>query len=183
MSASSPDVKMVPVDSLKPHPRNARRGNIDVIAESIQVNGFFGVIIAQRSSNRILVGNHRWRAAQKAGMSEVPVMFADVDDERALKILLADNRTSDMAGYDGDALSSLLKDVLSQEDLTGTGWTAADLDKMIAEAVDLPQETEEKELKPFERTFVLVAAPLDLHDAVIRALSDIDGIDVASSQN
>lgn len=174
---------MVPIDSIKPHPRNPRRGDIDVIVESIHVNGFFGAIIVQESTGVILAGNHRWKAARKAGMSEVPVMMADVTDEQALKILLADNRTSDVAGYDMDSLTGLLRDVLAQDDLMGTGWSADDLDRMVAEASDLPVEVEEKDLRPLERTFFLVSAPIDLHDSVARALDAIDGIAVASSQN
>lgn len=178
-----PQYSMVEVDSLQPHPANPRKGNVDVIAESIMVNGFFGAVVVQRSTKRILVGNHRWLAAKKAGLSQLPAIMVDVDDEHAVKILLADNRTSDVASYDADGLSSLLREVLSQGDLLGTGWSAADLDRMVADAADLPGEVEEKELRPMERTFFLIAAPIDLHDFVARALGEIEGIDVASSQN
>ena len=91
-------------DHIKPHPDNARRGNVDAIRQSIQANGFFGSLVVQRSTGHILVGNHRFRAAQAEQLPEVPVMFIDCDDDEAKRILLADNRTSDLGVYDDELL-------------------------------------------------------------------------------
>ncbi|WP_139806694.1 hypothetical protein [Deinococcus hopiensis] len=51
---------LVPVSDLKPHPRNPNVGNVDVIAESIKVNGFYGALVVQKSTGYILKGNHTW---------------------------------------------------------------------------------------------------------------------------
>jgi site-specific DNA-methyltransferase (adenine-specific) len=58
------DVTLVAVDDLQAHPANPRRGNVDAIRESIRVNGWHGVIVAQASTGRIVVGTHRWLAAK-----------------------------------------------------------------------------------------------------------------------
>lgn len=179
----TPPVKSVKVDDLQSHPRNPRKGNVDVIAESIKVNGFYGVILTQASTGYILAGNHRWKAAKQLGMTHVPVMALDVDDDAALKILLADNRTADKSTYDNDELASLLKDVLSSSDLSGTGWTAGDLDKLIGDTIDIADQREGKDLDVMERTYVLLTAPLDKHDEIMAAVSGLQGVDVASSQN
>jgi hypothetical protein len=183
MSVKNPPVKQVAIDDLIPHPRNPRKGNVDVIAESIKVNGFYGVILTQASTGYILAGNHRWKGAKKVGMTHVPVMALDVDDDAALKILLADNRTADKATYDEAELAALLKDVLAASDLSGTGWTGADLDKMIASSIDMADQTEEKKLVPMERTYFLISSPLAKHDEIMAVLTKIGEIDVASSQN
>lgn len=124
----------VPVDSLKRHPRNPRQGDIGAIGESIERHGFYSVIIAQRSTRYVLAGNHRLVAAQQHGATTVPVKWLDVDDEIATRIMLADNRLSDIASNDDAALSALLAE-LAQTDagLAGLGYGPTDLDAMLAE--------------------------------------------------
>jgi DNA modification methylase len=122
----------VPVDLLVEHPQNPRVGNVDVIVESIESSGFYGVIVVQASTNYVLAGNHRLKAARKVGMQKVPVMWVDVDDERALRILLADNRTSDMATSDNEKLAGILKELLvTDAGFDGTGYVAHDLDDIM----------------------------------------------------
>jgi len=130
------EFEQTPVSKLKVHPRNARKGVVSSIAESIDHNGFFGTIVAQRSTGHILVGNHRYLAAKERKMDSVPVMWVDVDDDHAIKILLADNRTNDLSGYDDKALTELLAEVSNSAGLEGTGYTEADLDAMITGLVE-----------------------------------------------
>lgn len=92
-------------------------------------------VIAQRSTRQVLAGNHRLLAARELGMTEIPVVWVDVDDERALRILLADNRTSDLGYYDDGALAALLTDLAQQTDdaLAGTAWDGNELDRLLAD--------------------------------------------------
>lgn len=121
-------VELVPVDHVKAHPRNPRRGDLDAISDSIATNGFYGAVVAQRSTGFILAGNHRYLAAKEAGLGDIPVMWVDVDDDLAVRILLADNRTNDLAHYDDAALVELLQ---SLPELTGTGYDPAALDQLL----------------------------------------------------
>lgn len=126
------NVQHVPVDRIRLHPANPREGDVGAIWESIQENGFFGALVVQESSGCILAGNHRWLAAKEAGMDEVPVIYVDVDDERAMRILLADNRTNDVATYDGEQLADLLEHLESTDDgLAGTGYDSDALDDLL----------------------------------------------------
>ena len=126
------DVQHVPIDRVRAHPANPREGDVGAIWESIQENGFFGALVVQESSGCILAGNHRWMAAKEAGMQEVPVIYVDVDDERAMRILLADNRTNDVASYDGETLADLLEHLEStDEGLAGTGYDGDALDELL----------------------------------------------------
>lgn len=117
-----------PINAVQAHPRNPRRAATDTIAQSIAANGFYGQIVAQRSTGFILAGNHRWLAAKRAGAKRIPVTWVDVSDDHALRILLADNRSSDLAEYDDEALVALLQDL---ETLTGTGYDDAALDELM----------------------------------------------------
>lgn len=125
--------EMVAIDTLRPHPQNPRQGDIGAIHESIRANGFYGQVVVQKSTGRILVGNHRWRAAMAAGATEIPVTWVDVDDDRALRILLVDNRTNDLASYDDEALAVLLRELADGTGLGGTGYDGDDLDRLIAD--------------------------------------------------
>jgi hypothetical protein len=121
-----------PIDTVRPHPRNPRQGDIGSIHTSITANGFYGTVIAQRSTGHILAGNHRWQAARQAGATTIPVTWIDVQDDHALRILLADNRTNDLATYNDQALSELLQELhATTGTLTGTGYDNEDLDDLI----------------------------------------------------
>ncbi|NDE01742.1 MAG: hypothetical protein EBZ91_08325 [Gammaproteobacteria bacterium] len=182
------EIVELPISDLKPHPRNPRKGDVDAIAQSIRMNGFFGVIVVQRSTMQILAGNHRWQAARKVGLTRVPVMLLDVDDVAARKIMLADNRTSDFASYDQDELAGLLKSVLADDTLIGTGFDAGDVDKLLGQVVDEPNEkVRKRNLEPFHACFWLVKAPISLQGKITTALTEavgsLEGVEIASATN
>lgn len=118
-------------NQLVPHPENPRQGDVGAIHTSIEANGFYGAIIVQKSSQRVLAGNHRLIAARQAGAATVPVIEVDVDDKTARRILLADNRTNDLATYDTTALTDLLRQLHADDDLLGTGYDGDDLDELL----------------------------------------------------
>lgn len=130
------DIKNEKIKDLLLHPQNPRQGDIGAIATSIQENGWYGTVVAQKSTNYVLAGNHRLQAAQQLGIKEVPVYWVDVDDKTATKIMLADNKTNDLALYDDDILATLLTELASTDDLLGTGFDGDDLDLLLQEEVD-----------------------------------------------
>lgn len=119
------EYEIVAVDDLKEHPQNPRRGDVEVIGESMDANGWYGVVVAQRSTGFILAGNHRYRVAKSKGAERVPVIWKEVDDQTALRILLADNKTADAGEYDEETLTELLSGL---ETLEGTGYGLAALE-------------------------------------------------------
>lgn len=124
----------VPVDQLQAHPQNPRRSNVEAVAASIEANGFYGAVLAQRSTRRIIAGHGRWQAARSLGAETVPVLWLDVDDDRALRILLADNRTSDLAVWDETELAELLASLDGEHGLDGTAFSPDALAKLLADA-------------------------------------------------
>lgn len=122
------NVQMVEVSKLKPYDKNPRKGNVRAIAESLSVNKQYRPIVVQKSTNKILAGNHTWQAAQSLGWKEISVVFVDVDEESASKIVLADNRTSDLGDYDNAILSELLESLDQQ---VGTGYTESDMQALL----------------------------------------------------
>lgn len=126
--------RRVPLDQLTPHPRNARQGSVPLIVESLRRNGQYRALVVNQGTRtgrpmEILAGHHVARAAAELGWTEIAVQLVDVDDEAAGRILLADNRLSDLAGYDERLLAELLTDM---PDLDGTGYDPADVELILS---------------------------------------------------
>ena len=67
MSATVVKTEQVPLEKLSPYPYNARRGNVEVIRESLRVNGQYKPIVVQKSTGHVLAGNHTLEAARAEG--------------------------------------------------------------------------------------------------------------------
>ncbi len=128
-----PGIRKTAIGELKPHPSNPRQGDVGAIIQSIEANGWYGTLVAQISTGHVLAGNHRLQAAIHCGLDRVPVHWVDVDDDTAHRILLADNRTTDLATYDEHALADLLVEMGKTGNLDGTGYDGDDLDDLLAD--------------------------------------------------
>ena len=107
LSALIPDVPTarpsqaeVDIDLLSPNEQQPRVQMDDEklaeLAESIRANGIIQPIVVRRVGNayRIIAGERRWRAAQRAGLLKVPVVVRDVEEgsrEKLLELALVEN--------------------------------------------------------------------------------------------
>lgn len=131
--------------SLLSHPENPRSGDVGAIVESIKNNGWHGVVVCQKSTRRILVGNHRVKAAIELGLETIPVQWVDVDDQRARAILLADNRASDLGTYDDEILARVVYETAVDGLLGSTGYDMEDMDRLVRQAMEPePMDLDEK---------------------------------------
>lgn len=124
----SKTMTLTPIRTLKAHPENARLGNIDLIAQSLEHHGQYSPIVISQD-NVILAGHHVTQAAKKLGWKDIETVQVVVNAEQARKILLTDNRTSDLAAYNETILLELIE---ALPDLNGTGFGAADIDALDA---------------------------------------------------
>lgn len=120
---------LVPIDQLHPHPDNPWNGDIDAIATSIEINGLYRPVYA-RTDGTLLAGNHTTAALLSLGAEQVPVVWLDVDDATARRILLVDNRSAQLGTYDDNLLLSLLDTINTEDNLLGTGWADQDLEDL-----------------------------------------------------
>lgn len=95
--AVNPD-RLVPIEFVGRNPRNPRRyfdeSELQDLASSIRQHGIVQpVVVRTIADNRyeIIAGERRWRAAQLAGLTEIPVIIRDVDDRTALEIAIVEN--------------------------------------------------------------------------------------------
>lgn len=112
-----------PVDAVRPHPQNANEGDVGTVYHSQGRNGFYGVIYVQESTGFIVAGNTRYFAACHHGAKTIPVLWLDIDDAKARRILAVDNRARDLANYNAGGLEDLLNAILTESGtLDGTGF-------------------------------------------------------------
>jgi ParB family transcriptional regulator, chromosome partitioning protein len=92
--------RKAPLAFLKPNPRNPRRTfsdvELDELASSIRERGIIQPIVVRAVKGaadqyEIIAGERRWRAAQRAGLHEVPIVTIDVSDAEALELAIIEN--------------------------------------------------------------------------------------------
>lgn len=97
-AGSATELRQMPVERLQPgryQPRHDMREEaLEALAESIRAQGVIQPIVVRAIASgdfEIVAGERRWRAAQKAGLHDVPVIVRDVDDRAAIAMALIEN--------------------------------------------------------------------------------------------
>jgi len=92
--------RRVPIEFLRPNPRNPRRlfseTELNELAASIRERGIIQPIVVRSARGapdnyEIIAGERRWRAAQRAGMHDVPIALLEVNDNEALELAIIEN--------------------------------------------------------------------------------------------
>ncbi|MGB3418391.1 MAG: ParB/RepB/Spo0J family partition protein [Mesorhizobium sp.] len=126
----------VPIEFLSPNPRNPRRqfGDADLtdLAQSIREHGVVQPVVARPSPTEagryeIIAGERRWRAAQRAGLTEIPIILRDVSDRTALELAIIENvQRTDL---------NAVEEALGYQNLMDEhGYTQADLGQVIGKS-------------------------------------------------
>ncbi len=98
--ATSGAPSTVPVDLIRPNPAQPRRSFRDAelqdLAASIREHGIIQPVILRPDPEtpgayQIVAGERRWRAAQKAGLHEVPALVRQLDDRKILELAIIEN--------------------------------------------------------------------------------------------
>lgn len=92
--------RKVAIEFLRPNPRNPRKhfddAELTELSESVKQRGIIQPILvraipAMPDAYEIVAGERRWRAAQRAGLHEVPIVVADIDDKTSLEYAIIEN--------------------------------------------------------------------------------------------
>ena len=89
----------IPIDRIRPNPDQPRRDfdekELDELAHSVREHGVVQPILVRPAAEagrfELIAGERRWRAAQKAGLSEIPVIVREVNDRTALELAIIEN--------------------------------------------------------------------------------------------
>jgi ParB family chromosome partitioning protein len=125
----------LPIELISPNPRNPRRRFADEeladLSQSIHEHGIVQPVIVRRAGTggryEIIAGERRWRAAQLAGMAEIPAIVRDVSDREALELAIVENiQRADLNPVE-EALGF-------QQLIDDHGYTQADLGNVIGKS-------------------------------------------------
>jgi ParB family chromosome partitioning protein len=90
--------RRVPIEFVRANPRNPRKlfseAELTELSDSIRERGIIQpIVVRARGTDNydIIAGERRWRAAQRAGLHEVPIVVLDVTDEEALELAIIEN--------------------------------------------------------------------------------------------
>jgi ParB family transcriptional regulator, chromosome partitioning protein len=93
-------VRKAPIEFLRPNPRNPRKrfadSELDELAGSIKERGVIQPVLVRAiprvaDAYEIIAGERRWRAAQRAGLHEIPIIVVEAADREALEIAIIEN--------------------------------------------------------------------------------------------
>lgn len=98
VSDSGRKPRRAPIENLRPNPRNPRRvftdDELDELSESIRQRGIIQPIVVralQGDNFEIIAGERRWRAAQRAGLHDVPIAVVEANDAQSLEFAIIEN--------------------------------------------------------------------------------------------
>jgi ParB family chromosome partitioning protein len=90
--------RRAPIENLQPNPRNPRRlftdDELEELARSIRERGIIQPIVVRAlngDSFEIIAGERRWRAAQRAGLHDVPIAVVEASDAQSLEYAIIEN--------------------------------------------------------------------------------------------
>ena len=130
------EIKTVKISELRPHPKNPRvhpDSAIEKLVRSIKEFGWTNPILVS-ADGYILAGHARLKAAEKAGIEEVPVIYLPLEGAKAEAYLIADNRLQDETDWDLPKLKDLLLELDTGEfDLELTGFDMDEIEDLTTE--------------------------------------------------
>jgi ParB family chromosome partitioning protein len=133
--APAPSDRGLPIELISPNPHNPRRRFADEeladLSRSIREHGVVQPVVVRRAGAggryELIAGERRWRAAQLAGMTEIPAIIRDVGDREALELAIVENiQRADLNPVEEAAgFQQLIDD---------HGYTQADLGQVIGKS-------------------------------------------------
>ncbi|MGC8783282.1 MAG: ParB/RepB/Spo0J family partition protein [Armatimonadota bacterium] len=149
------EVRLIPVSQIVEDPEQPRRGmdaeSLQGLADSLRQHGMLQPIVVKPLHNvnmyQIVIGERRWRAAQIAGLFEIPCIVREVDPEEALTDQLIENlQREDLRPIDRARALQTAKTRLglSNRDLAGRLGISERMVGYMLELLDLPEEIAEQ---------------------------------------
>src|SRR3984893_17679323 len=163
-------IEELPINSLKPYPRNARchsKAQIKQIAASIERFGFVNPVLTA-DDGEIVAGHGRVAAAKLLGLAKVPVLrLSHLSEVERRAYVIADNKLAQNAGWDRETLAIELQGLVDLDfDVELTGFSLAEAEIVIDEArdsvVDGADPTAEDKIPAYEGDRAAVSRPGDL---------------------
>lgn len=127
-------IQLLPLTEIKPYWRNPRDNApaVAAVKQSIESYGFNVPIVLDK--NKVIIAGHtRYRAVIELGWDKVPCIVSDMDGQKAKAYRIADNKTSEFAVWNINALIPELREVTDLESMAAF-FPEYDLHEMLADA-------------------------------------------------
>jgi len=144
--------ELVDLGELIPNPRNPNthpENQIALLAEVLKFQGWRQAIVVSNRSGFIVKGHGRLMASRVAGFTQAPVDFQDYEsDAQEWADMISDNRLAELSEFDSVSLKNLIEELdTGEHDLELTGYTDADLERLVSEIHQgTPEESEPTEI-------------------------------------
>lgn len=136
-------VKVVKLSEIFPYYDNPRDNTnaVEPTKESIKRFGYVKPILVDKAGV-IIAGHTRYVAAYQLGMEFVPVVYSDMDDEKAKKYRILDNKLAEKSSFDEDQLLEELRKMKVPTDMQA--FFFEDINQMLNFSLDsINQQAEE----------------------------------------
>ena len=128
-------VEQIQLKLIKPYWRNARKNEktVEALKKSIKDYGFNQPLVLDKN-NVIITGHARFKALMQLGYEYAPCVITDLDDRKAKKYRIADNKTHEMTMWDNDELVIELREI-GEFDEMQTYFSNVDLSNWLDDSV------------------------------------------------
>jgi len=144
-------VEYVPIDKVIPFSGNPRKNDesVDAVVRSIEAFGYTNPILVRRADNIVIAGHTRLKAMEKMGAKIIPVIYLDLDEVDARVYGVFDNKSVELADWDGLKLADLFTEFNQLDvDLGLTGFTPEEIENIVVgPTIDPDYTPEESESK------------------------------------
>lgn len=129
------NIEMMSIENIHPYERNPRKNDkaVDRVARSLKEFGFQQPIVVDKNMT-IVVGHTRYKAARQLNMTQVPVVVADITEEKLQAYRIADNKLNELADWDDELLFGELSEIVARGDEQLTGFNADEINDIMNRA-------------------------------------------------
>lgn len=125
-------VRLAELHEAAVNPRLHEDRNLDAIRRSLQRFGQVEPLLVRKANKEVIGGNGRLRVMRELGWKTVEVVLLDVDEPTARALGVALNRSGELAEWDFQMLSDLMRELQGQEiDLTDLGWADYEIEPLL----------------------------------------------------
>ena len=170
--------RVMPLAKLAPNPRNPRRHpdeQIERLMASLRADGQTRPLLVRKDNLMLIAGHGVREAALRLGWTDIAVRLLDVDQAAADRIMLGDNRFSDLSSQDDERVAELLREIGAGDWLTA-GFSDDEANKLLRSLDQAELTIREVETAAVRDTFwIAVRGPLARQADVLTRIKQLLG--------
>jgi len=172
----APVVELVPIGELRPNPKNPNRHSEDQVNRlmaSLRLDKQTRPLLARKANRMLIAGHGVHTAARRLGWTEIGVVFLDVDQHAADRIMLADDRLAALSELDDRRVADLMKEI-SEGDWLATGYSVDEANKLFEQTgVDDIEVFEIETSNVTDHFWLAVRGPLAEQAVVLQRMKEL----------